>query len=598
MRVIVTHPTGTQNTRGVLAALYRHGCLESYRSTLALGNDAAWPDWLPSGLRREVLRRRYDLPGKLVRARPWREVVRHLAGRIGWRRLIAHERGWACVDQVYAYLDRAVARELTKNGGRRSGGPDGAKAVREFGLGHREHRAPTQSSLSSNSEREARERIAGTVADVVYAYEDGALATFTRARELGILRVYDLPIAYWETLRRLLGEERERLPEWAETLGGGLSDSQAKLERKTRELELADVVIVPSQFVADSLPEWARATKRVVISPFGSPEAAVAAVPVAAAPHGGEQGSPGRQQSCHGGTVGGKAAAVDGAAKQQLRGVAATERAQPATVSQRDNRTARRPLRVLFVGSMGQRKGLGDLMAAVRLLNRSDVELVCMGLLEAPMEFYQQQCPGFTYEKGRPHAEVLELMRSCDVFCLPSIVEGRALVMQEAMSQGLPIIITPNTGGADLVSDAYQIGGCGAAATVAPTAHGAEQGSHGETVDCAAEQQLRGEAATERAQPAPATGSHGDHRAAKQSPHREAMTAQRSATGFLVPIRSPEAIAEAIAWCADHREEVAAMGRAAQTKAAEYTWEAYGDRIVEAIRDEVASRNDGEPERR
>jgi glycosyltransferase involved in cell wall biosynthesis len=34
---------------------------------------------------------------------------------------------------------------------------------------------------------------------------------------------------------------------------------------------------------------------------------------------------------------------------------------------------------------------------------------------------------------------------------LPSIVEGRALVMQEAMSQGLPIIITPNTGGADLI---------------------------------------------------------------------------------------------------------------------------------------------------
>jgi glycosyltransferase involved in cell wall biosynthesis len=42
-------------------------------------------------------------------------------------------------------------------------------------------------------------------------------------------------------------------------------------------------------------------------------------------------------------------------------------------------------------------------------------------------------------------------MRTCDLLCLPSIVEGRALVMQEAMSQGLPIIITPNTGGSDLI---------------------------------------------------------------------------------------------------------------------------------------------------
>jgi glycosyltransferase involved in cell wall biosynthesis len=44
-------------------------------------------------------------------------------------------------------------------------------------------------------------------------------------------------------------------------------------------------------------------------------------------------------------------------------------------------------------------------------------------------------------------------MRTCDVFCLPSIAEGRALVMQEAMSQGLPLIITSNTGGADLIDE-------------------------------------------------------------------------------------------------------------------------------------------------
>jgi glycosyltransferase involved in cell wall biosynthesis len=52
-----------------------------------------------------------------------------------------------------------------------------------------------------------------------------------------------------------------------------------------------------------------------------------------------------------------------------------------------------------------------------------------------------------------------------------------------------------------------------------------------------------------------------------------------------VPIRSPQAIAEAISWYADHRAETVEMGRAAQVKAAEYTWEAYGDRIVAAIRE-------------
>jgi glycosyltransferase involved in cell wall biosynthesis len=42
-------------------------------------------------------------------------------------------------------------------------------------------------------------------------------------------------------------------------------------------------------------------------------------------------------------------------------------------------------------------------------------------------------------------------MQTCDVFVLPSIVEGRALVQQEAMACGLPLIATKNTGGDDLI---------------------------------------------------------------------------------------------------------------------------------------------------
>ena len=38
-----------------------------------------------------------------------------------------------------------------------------------------------------------------------------------------------------------------------------------------------------------------------------------------------------------------------------------------------------------------------------------------------------------------------------DVLILPSIIEGRALVQQEALACGLPIIVTPNAGGEDLI---------------------------------------------------------------------------------------------------------------------------------------------------
>jgi glycosyltransferase involved in cell wall biosynthesis len=231
----------------------------------------------------------------------------------------------------------------------------------------------------------------------VYGYEYGCEHTFAAARRLGIARYYDLPIAYWTTAQRLLAEESQRLPDWEPTLVG-TRDSKQKHERRSRELELADLVICPSKFVAESLPAGFRQRKEVVIAHFGSPQAA-----------------PGS----------------DDLASRRLD----------------------RRLRVLFVGSLTQRKGLADLFAAIKLLNRRDIELIVMGSPILPMDFYKKQFPDFTYEPTRPHREVLSLMRSCDVLVLPSIVEGRALVMQEAMSQGLPLIITPNTGGEDLVED-------------------------------------------------------------------------------------------------------------------------------------------------
>ena len=47
--------------------------------------------------------------------------------------------------------------------------------------------------------------------------------------------------------------------------------------------------------------------------------------------------------------------------------------------------------------------------------------------------------------------KVREIMKEHDALILPSIIEGRALVQQEALSCGLPIIVTPNAGGEDLI---------------------------------------------------------------------------------------------------------------------------------------------------
>jgi glycosyltransferase involved in cell wall biosynthesis len=287
--------------------------------------------------------------------------------------------------------------------------------------------------------------------NAIYAYEDGALQSFRIARERGLNCVYDLPIAYWQTSQHLLREEAERYPDWEPTLVA-TRDSDEKLSRKTQELDLAHLVVCPSRFVLESLPPDARTKKQCLVAPFGSP-------------------------------------VID----PNIDAIKETGR-----------------LRLLFAGALTQRKGLADLFEAMKLVSSKNVELVVMGSLLRPIGWYRERFANFIYEMPRPHGEVLRLMQSCDVFVLPSIVEGRALVQQEAMACGVPVIATKNAGAEDVIVD-------------------------GET-------------------------------------------------GFLVPIRSPEAIAEKISWCAANRSLVDGMGIAARKHAAEFTWRAYGESIVVAVR--------------
>jgi len=406
--VLLTHPFGNANVRALLDALYRNDFLARFVTTIAWSKDS-YPELTPKI--RGKLRRIYALPAEMIDIHPWRESVRLLSGGFGLTKLTEHEVGWASVDQVWQSLDREAAHRIRR---------------RKFGLNLR----------------------------AVYAYEDCAEQIFLAARDFGLRCIYDLPIAYWETAHRLLREEAERYPDWESTLVG-TRDSDEKLSRKRRELELAELVICPSAFVLGSLPAQIRATKKCFAVAFGTP-------------------------------------AVD------------------ATGQRATARDSRGPIRILFAGALTQRKGLADLFAAMKLIDSKEVELVVMGSLIRPLNWYRQRLPGFVYEPPRPHSDVLRLMQSCDVLVLPSIVEGRALVQQEAMACGLPVISTNNAGADDVIID-------------------------GET-------------------------------------------------GFLVPIRSPEKLAEKISWCAKNRSLVSGMGIAAQKRASEFTWHAYGDTIVAAVR--------------
>ena len=60
-------------------------------------------------------------------------------------------------------------------------------------------------------------------------------------------------------------------------------------------------------------------------------------------------------------------------------------------------RNEQKALRLLFVGSMSQRKGLADVFEAMKLLKHAPVRLTILGRTSLPMHFYRKQFSDFDY---------------------------------------------------------------------------------------------------------------------------------------------------------------------------------------------------------
>jgi len=405
--ILLSHPTGNEFVREALAAFDRAGILGEFWTTISWNPEARINRLFPQSLRDLFGRRSFS---ESVRSRthtvPLREAIRLFGGAIGVTP--KHETGAFSIDAVLRALDRKVAGRLRKIDN----------------------------------------------CDAIYAYEDSALQSFRAAGDLGLKRIYDLPIGYWRVGQRIFAEEKEREPEWASTLTGTL-DSAEKLGRKDDELRLATRVIVASTFTKQTLGD-APSTAKIDIVAYGA----------------------------------------------------------PPPISDEIRRSAGR-LKVLFAGSLGQRKGLSYLLDAVEKL-KGAVELTLLGRKAAsgcaPLESAVRK---HRWLPTLSHAGVLREMRSHDVLVLPSLFEGFGLVILEAMAQGTPVITTDHTAGPDVI--------------------------------------------------------------------------ENGTDGFIVPIRSAEAIAERLDLLASDPERLIAIKSMAKQKAASRGWETYRQRLVQVAREVMAS---------
>lgn len=347
MQVLVSHFTGNPNSCAVAQALAEGGALAAFHTTLVV------PGWLKRLTGAGARRAFPEVVEPLIKSHAWREVLRlacrsapvlrrlPLAGRLGR------------LDRVVRWFDGEVSRAVRRSRG----------------------------------------------VQAVYAYMDAAEQTFQAARARGMQTIYELPTPYWRFTRDVVNEEAGLKPEWAATLPVIDDDSEAML-RRDRELQLADVVVVPSALVRDSL-KLAPAFKATVhVVPYGCPE------------------------GCE------RASVLD---------------------------RPKRRLRVLYVGSLNQGKGLSYLAEAMSGLE-GGAELTVIGsrTAEKPCAALDAFLAAHRHRAGLSHDEVLAEMRQHDVLVLPTLYEGLALVLLEAMACGLTVVTTPHSGLEGLIQDGQE----------------------------------------------------------------------------------------------------------------------------------------------
>ena len=103
--------------------------------------------------------------------------------------------------------------------------------------------------------------------------------------------------------------------------------------------------------------------------------------------------------------------------------------------------------RVLFVGSVGLRKGVQYLAAATRLLNKRAIKVDVRVVGPVSKHIVNHDVfAGPSYIGQIPRSELKIEYARADVFVLPTVCDSFALVHLEAMAAGLPVVTTPNCG--------------------------------------------------------------------------------------------------------------------------------------------------------
>lgn len=232
-------------------------------------------------------------------------------------------------------------------------------------------------------------------ANTFYGFNSTSLEVFEYAKSKGIKCVLDQVVAECAYRNNIMLEEEKIWDGWSKSPFIFTESINKRVERESREHQLADHIICGSKFVKSSLMATGVEAEKISVISLGT-------------------------------------------IKNNI----------PLQVNNFDNHYKKNEeLKILFAGEVGLRKGIPYLLESLKLL-KDQIPFTCkiagqINLRTEKLQEYNNICELL----GKiPRSEMIHLYQWADIFVFPSICEGSAMVTYEALISGVPIITTYNSG--------------------------------------------------------------------------------------------------------------------------------------------------------
>lgn len=230
-----------------------------------------------------------------------------------------------------------------------------------------------------------------------WGFQGSCLHSIRAAKKKQGFGICELATAHITFAKKILQEEKELLPEWSDSISN--VDFPAEYEQRLeQEPAEADLVIAASSFTKHTLTSSGIPEQKIRLLPLGAP--------------------------------------VD-----HIRYTAS------------EKNTENRPLRLLYAGTVTQRKGIAYLLEAMKTFSAADVELHIIGGTFGSGNAFKKYADHYIYHGPVAQQELFRQYCQYDALVLPTVFEGFALVVVEAMAARLPVITTPHSIGPDLIRE-------------------------------------------------------------------------------------------------------------------------------------------------